>query len=91
MEILQYLTKIDSECESHRTSQTYLSEEEREIFHKDVNLNLGCYTKSIEHFYLKMEIYTSSCGCTTLEEYIKTSPPRIDNVKKISVFSCLDG
>jgi len=91
LEILQFLTKIDSMCESHRNLNTYLTEEELETIHGDCDDYIGCYTTTFEHFYLKMEIYASSCGKTTLEEYIKSSASRVSNFKKILMFSCLDG
>ena len=89
-EILRYLTKIDTICKSYRISQEYLPQDKRYITNDDATLNLGCYTTSMEHFYLAMEIYANGEN-TTLEKYIKTTSPRVNDFKKISVFSCLDG
>ncbi len=89
-EVLKYLTKIDVECKIYRDYRTYLPHELRDIVDKDAHLNIGCYTKKIEYFHLKMEIYTGN-KYTTLGEYIQTEKPYISDFKKITVFSCLDG
>jgi len=89
-EILRYLTKIDTECKSYRDTHTYLPNEKRYITDDEADLNIGCYTMVIEHFHLAMEIYATG-GNTTLEEFIKSTSPRVSDFKKISVFSCLDG
>ena len=96
--ILEFLTKIDKMTENYRIAshnKDWKSVEKfiESFYHDtiDANLNIGCFCTPIYNFHLGMKIGYGDDDDQTLEDYIKTTPPKVSNFHPISVFSCLDG
>jgi hypothetical protein len=98
--IMKFLTDIDTVSAEYRKAYAAGDYENArklryELYNNpvDATLNIGCYTKGLYDYHLKMKIgYGDGDGDEkTLEEFIMTTSPRVFDFKPISVFSCLDG
>ena len=81
--ILNFITQIDE------IAKKYTDFPPR--YTLEANLNIGCYTTDIYDFHLNMKIGRSDEDDHTLENFIKTTIPKVTPFKLITVFSCLDG
>ena len=96
--IMKFLTDIDSTSAEYRKAMDDVDYDKvrqiREELYKtpiDATLNIGCYTKDIYLYHLKMKLGYGDDDEKTLEEFIMTTSPQVNDFKPISVFSCLDG
>jgi hypothetical protein len=96
--ILEFLTKIDELTKDYRIAKEkqdrVMVVKFRESFNYNefgANLNIGCFCTPIYDFHLGMKIGFGDDDDQTLEDYIKTTPPKVSEFKSISIFSCLDG
>jgi len=97
--IMKFLTDIDSTSAEYRKAMDdvdydkihQIQDELDKTTPIDATLNIGCYTKGIYEYHLKMKLGYGDDNEKTLEKFIMTTTPQVNDFKPISVFSCLDG